>query len=148
MVANLTQPLSLLITANHILDYYSVLTGFGHVSVRNPLNNATFFMTGSPPPALISSPNDLNEFYVENASSVDPADRTQSPYSERFIHQGILKRFPSQQSVVHSHSRSVIPFAIAGVPFRPTYHMAGGFIGKLTSRLATTSQRCIMLMMF
>lgn len=42
MVANLTQTLSLLITANHILDYYSVFTGYGHITVRNPLNNATF----------------------------------------------------------------------------------------------------------
>ncbi|KAL8797000.1 MAG: hypothetical protein Q9195_000771 [Heterodermia aff. obscurata] len=130
MVANLTQTLSLLITANHILDYYQVVTGFGHVSVRNPLNNATFFMTGNPPPALISSANDLNEYYVEDASPVNPNNSHQSQWSERFIHQGILKQFPSQQSVVHSHSRAVVPFAIAGVPFRPTYHMDGGFIGE------------------
>lgn len=130
MLANLTQTLSLLITANHILDYYQILTGFGHVSVRNPLNNATFFMTGSPPPALIRSPDDLSEYYIEDGSPVSSSSGPQSPYSERFIHQGILKRFPSQNSVVHSHSRSVIPFGIAGVPFKPTYHMAGGFIGE------------------
>ena len=130
MVANLTQTLSLLITANHIPDYNQVLTGFGHISVRNPLNNATFFMTGnSLAPALISSPDDLNEFYVEDASPVNPkSSQTQNPYSERFIHQGILKQFPSQQSVVHSRSKTVIPFAIAGVSFRPTYLM-DGFIG-------------------
>ena len=53
-----------------------------------------------------------------------------SSTSERFIHQGLLKRFPSVQSVVHSHSRAVIPFGIGGVPFQPTYHLAGGFIGQ------------------
>ncbi|KAL8826625.1 MAG: hypothetical protein Q9191_003689 [Dirinaria sp. TL-2023a] len=130
MVANLTQTLSLLITANHILDYYQILTGFGHVSVRNPVNNATFFMTGDPPPALVRSPEDLSEFYVNDGSPVNSSSGHLSPYSERFIHQGILKRFPSQNSVVHSHARTVIPFGIAGVPFKPTYHMAGGFIGE------------------
>ena len=94
MVANLTQTLSLLITANHILDYYSVVTGYGHVSVRNPLNNATFFMTGNQPPALISSPENLREFYVEDATPVSANSGNQFPI-ERFIHQGILKRFPS-----------------------------------------------------
>lgn len=131
MVANLTQTLSLLITANHILDYYQILTGFGHVSVRNPLNNASFFMTGAGgPPALITSPSDLDEFYIDDASPVNASADHISPHSERFIHQGILKRFPSQNSVVHSHARSVIPFGIGGVPLKPTHNTAGGFIGE------------------
>ncbi|KAL9137426.1 MAG: hypothetical protein Q9175_001350 [Cornicularia normoerica] len=55
MVAvNLTEILFTLITANHILDYNKVVDGLGHISVRNPNNNATFFMTGNPPPALVS----------------------------------------------------------------------------------------------
>ena len=132
MVANLTQTLSLLITANHILDYYQILTGFGHVSVRNPLNNGTFFMTGSQPPALVRSPDDLWEFHVEDASPANNISENQSKYSERFIHQGIYKRFPNQRSVIHSHSRSVIPYGISGVSLRPTYHMAG-FISKINS---------------
>lgn len=93
MVAvNLTEILSTLITANHILDYNKVVDGLGHISVRNPNNNATFFMTGNPPPALVRSLSDLNEFYIGDGSAVSPsADRAaQSPYSERFIHQGIL----------------------------------------------------------
>ncbi|KAI4253645.1 MAG: hypothetical protein L6R42_007507 [Xanthoria sp. 1 TBL-2021] len=131
MVANLTQTLSLLITANHILDYYSVFTGYGHISVRNPLNNATFLMTGNgQPPALVRSPQDIDEFYLEDASPANEGSQNPMNTSERFIHQGLLKRFPSLQSVVHSHSRSVIPFGIGGVPFQPTYHLAGGFIGE------------------
>ncbi|KAL8695634.1 MAG: hypothetical protein Q9224_003278 [Gallowayella concinna] len=131
MVANLTQTLSLLITANHILDYYSVFTGYGQISVRNPTNNATFFMTGNgQPPALVRSPEDIDEFNLEDASPA--TERTSQPgsTSERFIHQALLKRFPNIQSVVHSHASSVIPFGIAGVPFQPTYLLAGGFIGE------------------
>ena len=131
MVAvNITAVLSTLITANHILDYNSVLDGLGHISVRNPLNASTFFMTGSPPPALVASPQDLAEYYISDASPVSTAEqgRTLSGFDERFIHQSILKRYPSQTSVVHSHARSVLPFGISDVAFEPTYHMTG-FMG-------------------
>ena len=131
MVAvNITAVLSTLITGNHILDYNGVLDGLGHISVRNPLNNSTFFITGRPPPALVASAQDLSEFYISDASPVSAADqaRTLSGFDERFIHQSILKRYPSQNSVVHSHARSVIPFGISDVAFEPTYHMTG-FIG-------------------
>ena len=132
MVAvNLTAVLSTLITANHILDYNAVLDGLGHISVRNPLNASTFFMTGKPPPALVASAQDLSEYYVSDASPVSAADaRTANgAFDERFIHQSILKRYPSQNSVIHSHARSVIPFGISDVVFEPTYHMTG-FMGE------------------
>ncbi|KAL8672997.1 MAG: hypothetical protein Q9168_002558 [Polycauliona sp. 1 TL-2023] len=130
MLANLTQTLSLLITANHILDYYSVVDGYGHISVRNPLNNATFYMTGNGvPPALVRSPDDIDEFYIKDASPADNGTAPPMATSERFIHQALLKRFPNLQSVIHSHSRAVIPFGIGGVPFQATYHL-GGFIGE------------------
>lgn len=122
MVANLTATLCLFITANHPLDYYAVVTGFGHVYFRNPLNNGTFFMTGPLPPALVASPADFSEFYVSDASLVTASSEqgAASPWSERFIYQAILKRFPGQNSVVHSYARSVIPYGISDVPFRLT----------------------------
>lgn len=132
MVAvNLTAVLSTLITANHILDYNSVLDGLGHISVRNPLNASTFFMTGKPPPALVANTSDLSEYYVDDGAFVSAADaRTGgSEYDERWIHQSLLKRYPTINSVVHSHARSVIPFGISDVAFEPTYHMTG-FMGE------------------
>lgn len=75
------QTLSLLITANHILDYYSVVTGYGHISVRNPLNNSTFFMTGNGvPPALVRSPADIDEFNLQDAPppAIPPANVTRT----------------------------------------------------------------------
>ena len=93
MVAvKLPQILSTLITANHILDYQQVLENLGHISVRNSLNNGTFFMTGSPTPALVASVPDLKEFYIADGSPANSTD-VQSPYSERFIHQGILTTY-------------------------------------------------------
>jgi len=41
---NLTALLSTLITANHILSHHAVLDPFGHISVRNPNTNTTFFI--------------------------------------------------------------------------------------------------------
>ncbi|CAO1606290.1 hypothetical protein XANCAGTX0491_009789 [Xanthoria calcicola] len=88
-------------------------------------------MTGNGvPPALVRSPEDLDEFYLEDASPATERSLNPMSTSERFIHQALLKRFPSVKSVVHSHSRAVIPFGIGAVPFQPTNHLAGGFIGE------------------
>jgi hypothetical protein len=55
MVANITALLSTLITANHILSYHDVLDPFGHVSVRNPNTNTTFFIALQLGMSLLSS---------------------------------------------------------------------------------------------
>ena len=59
-----------LITANHILHHYKVVDGYGHISMRNPQNPHTFFMSHSVAPALVSSPTDLVEYNIEDASPV------------------------------------------------------------------------------
>lgn len=43
-MVNITGLMSTLITANHILSYHNVLDSFGHISVRNPNTNDTFFI--------------------------------------------------------------------------------------------------------
>lgn len=125
-MVNFTATLSALITANHILHYHEVVDAYGHVLVRNPNNDSTFFMSGYLAPALVSSMEDLIEYYVEDASPVDP--NAGRGYSERNIHGEILKRFPSVNSVIHSHSENVLPYTISGVSLQLTYHMAG-FLG-------------------
>ena len=44
---------------------------------------------------------------------------------ERFIHSEIYKVRADVNSVIHSHSRAVIPFGLAGVPLRPVVVQAG-----------------------
>jgi HCOMODA/2-hydroxy-3-carboxy-muconic semialdehyde decarboxylase len=51
---------------------------------------------------------------------VDSDDR--KPYLERFIHAAIYKARTDVQSVVHSHSPSVIPFSVVGDKIRPVAH--------------------------
>jgi ribulose-5-phosphate 4-epimerase/fuculose-1-phosphate aldolase len=121
---NLT--LSALITSNHILHHASLFDAFGHISARNPLNNATFFLSNLVVPALVSSAADIGEYFVANRTPVDPTKGLGN--SERFIHSGVYKRFSGVKSVVHSHSEAVPPFANSGVELEPLYHISG-FIG-------------------
>jgi ribulose-5-phosphate 4-epimerase/fuculose-1-phosphate aldolase len=63
-------------------------------------------------PALISSPQDLIDYHVADASPVD-ASLTDG-YVERYIHSEIFKRYSEVNAVVHSHAESVIPYGISG----------------------------------
>lgn len=103
-----------------------MLDAFGHVSIRNPENSSTFFMSCSIAPALISSKDDLVEYHMGDASPV--VANAKEGYSERFIHSEILKRFPGANIVIHSHSPDVLPYCVNDVPLKPSIHMSG-FLG-------------------
>ena len=81
------------------------------------------------PPALVSSPDDLVEYHVESAEAVEKDAKP--GYLERHIHSEIYKRFPSVNSVVHSHCSEILPYCVSGVPLKNTIHMAG-FLGMST----------------
>ncbi|KAB5554941.1 class II aldolase and Adducin N-terminal domain-containing protein [Coniochaeta sp. 2T2.1] len=112
------------ITASHILHHHAVLDAYGHLSFRHPSNTSTFFMSRNTAPATISSPEDVIEYHVSDATPVDPSS-AQKGFAERHIHSEIYKRHPSVTAAVHSHSEAVVPFTVSGVPLRPVYHMAG-----------------------
>lgn len=111
-----------LVDANHILFDQSVVDGFGHVSVRHPSSSGHFLISRSLAPALVT-PADIMTFDLDS-KPVDAAGRT--PYLETFIHGEIYRLRPDVNSVVHSHSPSVVPFSV--VPsraLRPICHMCG-----------------------
>ncbi|KAL4903420.1 hypothetical protein BDW74DRAFT_40159 [Aspergillus multicolor] len=120
--------LRMLITGSHILHQHGILDAYGHLSVRHPDNKDTFLMPRNMAPALISSPSDIVEYYVDDACPVDSASPT--GYVERFIHSEIYKRYPDIQSVVHSHSAAILPFTITDIELRPCVHMAGFLVPK------------------
>ncbi|KAI1129499.1 class II aldolase and Adducin N-terminal domain-containing protein [Nemania abortiva] len=126
-MANLTQLLGSFITGLHILHYNGVLDAYGHMSMRNPNNSSTFFMSRNLPPALVSSLTDIVEYRVADASAVDPD--APAGFIERYIHSEVLKRFPAVNVVVHSHSPAVVPYGITDVPLKPSIHLAG-FLGE------------------
>lgn len=119
-------PLKDLISANHILYEHRVVDAYGHISLRNPSNPSTFFLSHSVAPALISSPSDIVEYNISDASPVQ--DGVSEGYKERYIHSEILKKYPGVNSVMHSHTEAVLPYTISGVEMRACLHMAG-FLG-------------------
>lgn len=125
--ASVNSVLKTLITANHILHYHSVLDAYGHLSVRNPDNASTFFISRSLAPALVSSASDIVELNIADASPVDP--NSPRSFLERYIHSEVLKRFDNVNCVLHSHSPQILPYTVTDVPLKAVYHMPG-FLGS------------------
>ncbi|KAI5269370.1 general substrate transporter [Aureobasidium subglaciale] len=119
----------------HILHYNGVLDAYGHISVRNPNDGSNFFMSRNLAPALVANSSDLVEYRVEDAAPIDP--NAPGGFLERYIHSELYKRFPSINSVVHSHSPQVVPYTFSGVPLRSCIHMAG-FLGDETPNFDIT----------
>ncbi|KAK8003080.1 glycoside hydrolase family 47 protein [Apiospora arundinis] len=117
-----------LISGSHILHHHNILDAYGHLSVRHPFKPDVFILSRDAAPATITSPRDLVEYWVKDASPVDGEDRAPKGFAERHIHSELYRAYPSIQSVVHSHADAVLPYTINGVPLRPCYHMAG-FLG-------------------
>jgi len=114
-----------LVAANRILVDQGVLDGYGHVSVRHDRDASRYLMSRSIAPELVTAV-DVMEYDLDS-NPVDARGRTS--YLERFIHGEIYKLRPDVKAVVHSHSPSVIPFGVTGVPLRPLYHMSAFLVG-------------------
>ena len=97
-----------LVIANRILAREGVVDAFGHISVRNPNNPESYFISISRAPELITI-NDIVEFRLDGEPIGNLEDRT--PYGERAIHGGIYEIRKDVNSVVHNHSQEVVPFA-------------------------------------
>lgn len=116
-----------LVWANRILVNENVLDGFGHVSVRDPLQSDRFLIARSMAPALVTAADVLGCDLDGNVH--DTLDRR--TYMERFIHSEIYRARPDVLAVVHSHSPALIPFGVTGARLRPICHMSS-FLGSLT----------------
>jgi len=116
-----------LITSSHILHKHGIFDAYGHVSVRNPDNEATFFLPVNKAPALLSSAEEIVEYKIEDGESADKTDKKH--FSERFIHSEIYKKFPTVNAVIHSHCSDVLPYCINNVPLKAPIHTVG-FLGS------------------
>ena len=109
-----------LAAASRILAAQGVVDGFGHVSMRHPQAPDRYFMARSIAPALVT-PEDIIEYDLDS----NPCNANgRGSFLERFIHGEIFKARPDVMSVVHSHSPSVIPFGLVGVPLQAMFHNA------------------------
>ncbi|KAK3305028.1 class II aldolase and Adducin N-terminal domain-containing protein [Chaetomium strumarium] len=131
----LTELLATYVHAVHILHHHGVLDGFGHLSVRNPEDPATFFMMYQKAPVLVSGLDDIGLYYVSDADSV--LENTRAPPVERFIHSEIYKRFPDVNVVLHGHPEELIPYSNSDLSLRVAVYMAG-FLGHRVSKFDIT----------
>ena len=124
MPDHLTEIIEELAVANRILGHEGVIDAFGHVSIRHPDDPGRYLLSRSRSP-LIVEPDDILE-YTLDSEPVTPPDVQQ--YSERVIHGCIYQARPDVMAVCHHHALAVMPFAIAGKPIVPVFHV-GGAIG-------------------
>lgn len=114
-----------LAAASRILAAQGVVDGFGHVSMRHPSASDRYLMARSVAPALVTS-----EDIIEYDHDSNPCNANgRGSFLERFIHGEIYKARADIMSVVHSHSASVIPFGLVGVPMQAMFHNAGFLAG-------------------
>jgi ribulose-5-phosphate 4-epimerase/fuculose-1-phosphate aldolase len=107
-----------LVAANRILANEGVVDAFGHVSVRDPDNPRRYIMSRARPPELIER-GDIMTFELDGT----PVDASiGKPYLERHIHAALYEARPDVGAVVHSHSRSVVPFSVTSARLRPIVH--------------------------
>ncbi|MAW88003.1 MAG: aldolase [Phyllobacteriaceae bacterium] len=109
-----------LVIANRILARENIIDGFGHVSVRNPVDPERFFLSRSRSPEIVTR-DDIMEFDLDGTLLSDDPRR---PYAERFIHGAIYRARPDVNAVSHHHAPAVIPFSLTGIPLKPVFHMA------------------------
>src|SRR5271156_3286511 len=110
--------------ANRILAHEGVLDAFGHVSVRHPADPGRYLLSRSRAPLLVE-PDDVLEYTLDSEPVRPPKV---SLYSERVIHGCIYQARRDVMAVCHHHAPAVMPFAIAGKPVVPVFHLgaAGG----------------------
>lgn len=113
-----------LVYANRILYDHGVVDGLGHVSVRHDSVPDVFLLSCNRAPAMVRR-QDITCYDYDGNTVSDTAER---PYLERFIHAEIYRSRPDVVAVVHSHSPSVIPFAVTQQALKPVFHMSG-FLG-------------------
>lgn len=123
MPDNLAQARLDLAIANRIVSVEGIIDAFGHVSMRHPSRPDRYLISRSRSPELVEAADILE--YTLDSKPVKPLPKGIRGYGELVIHGEIYKARPQVMSVVHSHSPSVIPFGLAGVPMQAMFHNAG-----------------------
>ena len=105
--------------ANRMLANEGVLDAFGHVSMRHPSDPGRYLLARSRSPAVIEAA-DILEYTLDSTPVTPPSVAL---YAERVIHGCIYEARPDVMAVVHHHAPAIMPFAIAGVPIVPVFHL-------------------------
>ncbi len=120
-----TEAIEQVVLANRILSIEGIFDYLGHVSVRNPENPKTFFISRSLAPELVTT-TDILEVDLEGTVVTKT---TQQPYSERVIHAGIYKARPDVNAVLHAHPLPLIVFSVVDTPIQPVSNAGSRYYG-------------------
>jgi len=121
----LTDLIEELALANRILAHEGVLDAFGHVSVRHPNDPGRYLLSRSRSPLLIE-PDDILQYTLDSKPVSPPKAHL---YAERVIHGCIYQARGDVMAVCHHHAPAIMPFAIAGKPIVPVFHL-GAAVGE------------------
>ena len=111
--------------ASRMLANEGVLDAFGHVSLRHPADPGRYLLARSRSPQLVE-PADVLEFTLDSQPVEPPSVHL---FAERVIHGCIFEARRDVMAVCHHHAPAVLPFAIAGVPIMPVFHL-GAAVGE------------------
>ena len=109
----------MLVLANRVLANEGVFDAFGHISIRNPDDPKTFFISRAISPELVTLDDMLLLDMEGNIVAGRPGYR---PFNERYIHCAIYAARPEVNCVCHPHPHELIPFASTDVPLKSIYH--------------------------
>jgi HCOMODA/2-hydroxy-3-carboxy-muconic semialdehyde decarboxylase len=132
-----------LAAASRILFAQGVVDAYGHISMRHPAAPDRYLMSRPLAPALVT-PADIIEYDLDS-NACNASGR--GGFYERFIHGETYKARPDIMAVVHSHSPSIIPFGLVGVPMQAMFHnaafiAAGVPVFDIRKRFGATNMLC------
>lgn len=116
------------VIGNRILANEGVNDGFGHVTVRNPENPQTFFMSASVSPEFVA----LDDILELDLSGKVLTQTDKKPYGERFIHSEVFRLRRDVNAISHNHALPMLILSIADVPIQTVTHMGGMFFGGIS----------------
>ena len=111
------------VLGNRICAMDEVVDAFGHVTVRNPEDPETFFISWATSPEFVTK-DDLQLCDFEG-NIRDHANRP--AYGERILHARIYKARPDVNAICHGHPASLMPFICSDMAFRPVGNGAALF---------------------
>jgi ribulose-5-phosphate 4-epimerase/fuculose-1-phosphate aldolase len=115
------------ILANRILANENVLDGYGHVSVRNPEADGTFFQARAVAPEFVTV-DDILEIDLHGNVVTETDFRA---YGERVIHAAVLADRPDVFAVCHGHPHEVVALSVVDKSLRSICQFCGMFWAPL-----------------
>jgi ribulose-5-phosphate 4-epimerase/fuculose-1-phosphate aldolase len=111
------EAIGLCVLANRILANEKVVDAYGHISIRNPENAESFFISRAIAPEFVTE-SDIMECSLDGA--ILSGNKVHKPYGERIIHAAVYRIRPDVHSVCHAHPDELSVFAGSSIPFRST----------------------------